>query len=58
MRIFKKLFCKHEYKTITNLYGDAANIYNSRSVQQCTKCGKRVYCSLIDPECQVVNGIK
>lgn len=55
--LLKRLFCKHKYETVTNLHGDAAYTYGAKSIQVCTKCGKRIYCSCIDPECQTVNGI-
>lgn len=54
--IIKQLFCNHEYMTVTNLYGDAVHVYGGvRSIQECTKCGKRKYSSCIDIECQDVN---
>lgn len=34
MKIFKKIFCKHEYKTFTNLYGDCMSV--------CKHCGKSI----------------
>lgn len=41
MNIIKSLFCKHNYKFMSNIYGDLINLFNgSRSVWKCTKCGK------------------
>lgn len=58
IKLLKRLFCKHDYKTLTNLYGDVVREYNgAKSIQICTKCGKRIYCSCIDPECRKVNNI-
>ncbi len=39
----KQLFCKHQYKFIKNLYGDAIIAYESRSIWKCIKCGKNDY---------------
>ena len=55
MKIFKRLFCKHEFKTITNLYGDAINRFNARSIAQCIHCGKAVFSGRLDPNCKKVN---
>lgn len=58
----KQLFCKnHNYKTITNFYGDAildASCYSKkiiRSLQYCTKCGKLRKSEYLDKNCKVVN---
>ena len=38
---FKSLFCKHDYRHVRNLYGDAINRHDGkRSVWKCCKCGK------------------
>lgn len=41
MSIFKRLFCKHDYQWVRNIYGDEI-IYLGlkRSEWQCSKCGK------------------
>jgi len=55
MNIIKRLFCKHDFETITNLYGDAINTFNgARSIQRCRRCGKIAYGGL-DPDCKRVN---
>lgn len=58
----KQLFCKnHNYKTITNFYGDAildASCCSKkiiRSLQYCTKCGKLRKSEYLDKNCKVVN---
>lgn len=57
MKFFKRLFCKHEYKTLTNLYGDAINTFHgARSIKECIHCGKWKYSGL-DPDCKKVNEI-
>jgi len=57
MKIFKKLFCKHEYKTNTNLYGDIINHFNgARSIQVCIKCNKIIKGSL-DKGCKEINKV-
>lgn len=39
--MFEKLRCKHEnIQTLTNIYGDAINHFNARSISMCTNCGK------------------
>jgi len=36
--------CNHEYKFISNIYGDQINYYNGkRSIWKCKKCGKIEY---------------
>lgn len=48
--------CKHEnLQTITNLYGDAINYYDGRSIKACTKCGKQIICNQLDNNCKRVN---
>lgn len=54
--ISEKLFCKHEYITLTNIHGDAINQFNgARSISECVKCGKQRYNKYLDPECLNVN---
>ena len=55
MKLFKRLFCKHRYKTITNLYGDIINTFDCRSILECTKCGKWVKSGSLDMGCDMVN---
>lgn len=57
----KQLFCKHEYVTISNFYGDAINDMSAfsnkiiRSVQRCQKCGKLHKSEYLDKNCHIVN---
>ena len=55
MNIFKRLYCKHEWKTVTNIHGDLRNTYNCMSVQKCVKCGKERKSDELDPNCPIVN---
>lgn len=62
MKFFKRLHCQHEFETITNLAGDAINIFSRgkkviRSIQTCTKCGKVKLNGSLDPKCDKVNDI-
>lgn len=56
-----KLFCKHNYITVTNLYGDAINYYSAssnkiiRSIQRCKKCGKIHKSEYLDKDCKIIN---
>ena len=44
MNIIKRLFCKHDYKFVRNIYGDEIRYVGwKRSEWQCTKCGKYQY---------------
>jgi len=36
----KRLFCKHDYEFLENIYGDEINYLNCRSLWKCKKCGK------------------
>jgi acetyl-CoA carboxylase beta subunit len=55
-KLFKRLFCKHiNTKTITNIYGDAINHFNARSIRECTDCGKTIYHPSLDKNCKVSN---
>lgn len=39
--MFKRLFCKHEYRYIRGIYGDEIILSGyKRSVWKCEKCGK------------------
>lgn len=53
--LVKKIFCKHEYKTTTNLYGDAINYFNgARSLKKCINCGKIIKGNF-DNNCREIN---
>ena len=57
----RQLFCMHNYKTITNFYGDAINDMSVssrkiiRSLQRCKKCGKLHKSEYLDRNCKVIN---
>lgn len=58
----KQLFCKnHNYKTITNFYGDAiidmsrGRRETVRSLMCCTKCGKLKRSPYLDDKCKIIN---
>lgn len=41
MKWIKRLFCKHTYLWVRNIYGDEINAMNGkRSWWRCTRCGK------------------
>ncbi len=40
MKLFKRLFCKHNYEHLRNAFGDEINYCHCRSFYKCTKCGK------------------
>ena len=43
MSIIKRLFCRHEYEFVRNIYGDEiVHAGYNRSWWRCKKCGKRV----------------
>ena len=43
MSIITRLFCRHEYEFVRNIYGDEINHAGGcRSWWRCRKCGKRV----------------
>ena len=51
MKFIKRLFCKHEYKFVRNLYGDEIIEYGwSRSVWRCNKCGKYYFTKQLHKE--------
>lgn len=42
MNIIKRLFCRHEYEFVRNIYGDEIiHAGYNRSWWRCKKCGKR-----------------
>lgn len=42
MIFFKRLFCKHEYEFVRNVYGDEIIIWDwNRSLWACKHCGRR-----------------
>lgn len=44
MNWFKRLFCKHEYEFVRNIYGDEINqLDGKRSEWKCKKCGNIKY---------------
>lgn len=52
--------CKHEFKTITNLYGKMIQEYIRkgvvhRSLTKCKFCGQRGMSTEVDKECKVKN---
>ena len=51
-----QLFCKHEYETITNLYGDIINQSGgNRSVVKCIWCEKLKFNPYLDKNCKEIN---
>ena len=41
MNIIRRLFCKHNYEFVRNIYGDEIRLLGwKRSVWKCSKCGK------------------
>lgn len=39
--LFTRLFCRHDYVFVRNLYGDQINVFGgARSIWQCSKCNK------------------
>ena len=43
MSIIKRLFCRHEWEFVRNIYGDEINLVGGyRSWWRCKRCGKRV----------------
>lgn len=41
IKFIKQILCKHEMQVFnSNVYGDAINILNCRSLWTCAKCGK------------------
>ena len=50
MKLINRLFCKHNYKFVRNIYGDEINHLNGkRSVWVCEKCGKLEYRDYLEP---------
>lgn len=57
-KLLKKWKCPHtNKKTITNIYGDSINFYNTRSVQICEDCHKIIFSKNIDKNCNNINRI-
>ena len=55
-KIIKRFKCKHEnLETITNIHGDAINMFNARSWRVCKDCGKHVWNLGLDYNCSKVN---
>lgn len=51
MKFIKRLFCKHEYEFVRNIYGDEINMVNGRrSWWRCKKCGKWTPFEHLQPE--------
>ena len=51
MNILKRLFCKHTYKFVRNIYGDEIRYLGwKRSIWKCSKCGKIKYLKHINYE--------
>ena len=49
MKIFKRLFCKHDYRWSENIHGDMIIALGwKRSIWECSKCGKVIYSDLLD----------
>lgn len=56
MSFLKRLKCKHINKqTITNIYGDAINHLNGRSIVSCVDCGKEFIAESLDKSCKRSN---
>lgn len=56
MKLIDKLKCKHKnLETITNIHGDAINMYDSRSMKSCIDCGKRFRGDILDKNCKRTN---
>lgn len=44
IKFIKRLFCKHNYKFVRNIYGDEVRYLGwKRSEWKCSKCGKIIY---------------
>lgn len=51
MKFIKRLFCKHEYEFVRNIYGDEINMVGGRrSWWRCKKCGKWTPFEHLQPE--------
>lgn len=56
-KIFKRMFCKHEFRTLYNIHGDMINRCDGhRRMNICIKCGKEKLFGGLDPNCKKVNG--
>lgn len=43
INFIKKLFCKHTFVLVRDIYGDEINYTNNRSIWKCIHCGKIEY---------------
>ena len=55
MKNINRLFCFHNYNTVTNLVGEMMNLYECKSIKRCSKCGKFLYLNNIDDNCYIFN---
>lgn len=56
MKFFRQLRCNHQYKTITNIGGDAIYLFGgARSFRSCKLCGKHTFRFGLDGGCHKVN---
>lgn len=53
--MLKSLFCKHEYKPLTNIHGDLRLSFNCCSIYKCSKCNKWKKSFELIPDFNVVN---
>lgn len=49
MSILKRLFCKHDWEFIRNVYGDEINQLQCRSIWRCHYCGKEKFSTHLEP---------
>lgn len=51
MSILKRIFCRHEYEFVRNIYGDEINhVGGRRSWWRCPKCGAYKLCDKLYKE--------
>lgn len=51
MNVIKRLFCKHDYEFVRNIYGDEINhVGGARSWWRCKKCGMMALGEHLHPE--------
>ena len=56
--LIRNLFCKHEFKTLTNLKGDISFDYGlGKSMRKCVNCNKLIITSKYDNKCNIVNKV-
>lgn len=53
LKIFKRLFCKHDFEIIRNIYG----LYVYNYIKRCKICGKEKVCDYDDIESALKQGI-